>query len=455
MYPVGNGAYRRDYSTGTVIVNPMQTTQTFNLGATYLTPSGSSVSSVTLAPTSAAILSSTGSGSSGAAPSNTLLPALGGTAQVGSQLTATAGNWSGSPTSYAIAWLRCNSSGASCTTISGQTNLTYVLTSADQGTTIRAAVTATNTSGSTTATSAQTAVVQGAGASPGNTLLPALSGTAQVGSQLTATAGNWTGSPTSYAIGWLRCDGTGGNCTTISAQTNLTYVLTSADQGATIRAAITATNAFGSTIAVSNQTAVVQGVGAAPGNTSLPVLTGTAQVGSQLTSTGGRWTGSPTSYAISWLRCDSSGANCTTISGETNLTYLLTSADQGATIRAAVTATNAYGSSTAVSAATAAVQPAGVAPSNTSLPLVSGTAQSGSQLTTTAGTWSGSPTSYAIAWLRCDSSGANCTTISGQTNLTYVVTTDDRRSTIRAAVTAANAYGSNTAVSAPTAAVKH
>jgi hypothetical protein len=56
MYSVGSGAFRRDYSAGTVIVNPMQTSQSFNLGATYTTPTGASVTTVTLGPTSAAIL---------------------------------------------------------------------------------------------------------------------------------------------------------------------------------------------------------------------------------------------------------------------------------------------------------------------------------------------------------------------------------------------------------------
>ena len=446
MYPVGNGAYRRDYSAGTVIVNPMQTTQTFNLGATYLTPSGSSVSSVTLAPTSAAILSSTTSGgSTGAAPSNTLLPALSGTAQVGSQLTATAGNWSGSPTSYAIAWLRCDSSAANCTTISGQTNLTYLVTSADQGTTIRAAVTATNAYGSSTGLSPATAVVPavGGGAAPSVSSPPLVSGTAQVGSQLTATAGNWTGSPTSYAIQWFRCDSSGSNCTTIGSQTDLTYLLVSADQGATIRAGVTATNAYGSSTAYSAPTLVQGTGGGSPSNTSVPLVSGTAQVGSQLTATGGRWSGSPTSYAIQWFRCDSSGSNCTTIGSQTDLTYLLVSADQGATIRAGVTATNAYGSSTAYSAPTLVQGTGGRSPSNTSVPLVSGTAQVGSQLTATAGTWSGSPTSYAIQWFRCDSLGSNCTTISGQTNLTYLLTSADQGTTIRAGFIAANAYGSS------------
>ncbi len=288
-----------------------------------------------------------------------------------------------------------------------------------------------------------------------------MSGTVQVGSQLTATAGNWSGSPTSYAIGWLRCDSSGASCTTIGGQTNLTYLLTSADQGATIRAAITAGNANGSTTATSGPTAVVPGAvpappaGAAPSSSSQPLVSGTARVGSLLTATGGTWSGAPTGYAIQWRRCDSSGANCAAISGQTDLTYLLTSADQGATIRAAVTATNAYASSTALSAATATVQavaaPAGAAPTSTSLPQLSGTAQVGSQLASTGGQWSGSPTSYAIQWRRCDSSGANCTTIANQTDLSYVLTGADQGATIRAAVTAANAYGSSTAVSAPTA----
>ncbi len=482
MYSVGSGAFRRDYSAGTVIVNPMQTTQTFTLGGTYLTPSGSSVTSVTLAPTSAAILQSTTSsggsggstGSSGgstggstggatSSPSNSSAPLVSGTAQVGSQLTASAGNWSGTPTSYAIAWLRCDSSGANCTTISGQTNLTYVVASADQGATIRVAVTATNAAGSSTDLSAATAVVTGSGsgggggAAPSNTSLPLLSGTAQVGSQLISTGGRWSNSPTSYSIGWLRCDSSGGNCTTISGQTDLRYLLATADQGATIRSAVIAVNAYGSSTAYSSPSPIVQGGGgASPSNTSVPVLSGSAQVGSTLTATGGTWTGSPTSYSIAWLRCNAVGGSCTTISGQSDLTYLLTSADQGTTIRAAVTASNANGSSSAdVSAPSAVVQGGGGnSPSLISLPLVSGSAQVGSQLSATGGSWTGSPTSYSITWLRCNSSAANCTTISGQTNLTYVLTSADRGATIRVAVTAANAYGSSSPdLSAPTAVV--
>ena len=58
-FQVGVG-WRRNYSGGTVVVNPHSAdSQTFALGATYLTSSGSSVTSVTLSPTRAMILRST------------------------------------------------------------------------------------------------------------------------------------------------------------------------------------------------------------------------------------------------------------------------------------------------------------------------------------------------------------------------------------------------------------
>jgi hypothetical protein len=55
-YQVGVG-WRRNYSAGTVIVNPSKSAaRTFNLGASYTTPAGKSVTTVTLQPTTAMIL---------------------------------------------------------------------------------------------------------------------------------------------------------------------------------------------------------------------------------------------------------------------------------------------------------------------------------------------------------------------------------------------------------------
>ena len=61
------------------------------------------------------------------------------------------------------------------------------------------------------------------------------------------------------------------------------------------------------------------------------------------------------SYAYQWRRCDAAGANCVDIAGATGSTYDLTAADVGSTIRVIVTATNAGGSDSASSAASAPV----------------------------------------------------------------------------------------------------
>ena len=52
----------------------------------------------------------------------------------------------------------------------------------------------------------------------------------------------------------------------------------------------------------------------------------------------------PTSYSYQWLRCDTAGANCTTISTPDQNTYVLTGADTNKRLRVNVTATNAQGS---------------------------------------------------------------------------------------------------------------
>lgn len=93
-----------------------------------------------------------------------------------------------------------------------------------------------------------------------------------------------------------------------------------------------------------------------PTNVSLPQIGGSFAVGAQLTAYHGQWTNSPSTYADQWLRCDSSGANCTAISGATGSTYTATSVDGGATIRVQEIASNSGGpSSPAVSSATSPI----------------------------------------------------------------------------------------------------
>jgi hypothetical protein len=94
-------------------------------------------------------------------PSNTVLPSISGQPRVGRQLTVSDGTWTGSqPMTFAYQWRRCNSSGGACVAISGATSKTYVPTAADVGLRLRATVTATNASGSSSATSAPTSAVK-------------------------------------------------------------------------------------------------------------------------------------------------------------------------------------------------------------------------------------------------------------------------------------------------------
>jgi hypothetical protein len=99
-------------------------------------------------------------------PVNTKPPTVSGTPQQGKMLVADNGSWTHSPSSYAYAWLRCDKIGGSCSTIGGATAKKYTLTSVDVANTLRFRVVATNSGGSTTATSVPTGVVAAPAAAP-------------------------------------------------------------------------------------------------------------------------------------------------------------------------------------------------------------------------------------------------------------------------------------------------
>lgn len=94
------------------------------------------------------------------APTNSAAPTISGTPQVGQTLTASTGTWNSSTTpTFAYQWERCDTAGNNCAAIAGATRQTYTVQSVDANSTLRVVVTATNPSGSGSATSAQTAVV--------------------------------------------------------------------------------------------------------------------------------------------------------------------------------------------------------------------------------------------------------------------------------------------------------
>src|SRR4051794_19371743 len=127
-----------------------------------------------------------------AAPENTARPTLSGAAREGTTLTASRGSWANSPTSYAYAWQRCASDGATgCTVIPGASKEIYTLVSADVGRTVRVLVTAVNADGRDIASSAPTDVVASKNG-PQNTARPGITGDATTGGELSATNGSWS-----------------------------------------------------------------------------------------------------------------------------------------------------------------------------------------------------------------------------------------------------------------------
>lgn len=123
------------------------------------------------------------------APNNTSLPKISGNPTLGSKLTGTTGTWSGSVLSYSFQWTRCNSSGGSCSAISGASSTTYLIVSADVGSTLRVVVTTRNRKGYTAATSAATAPVSGP---PTSTSITTTTGTTTIATTATTTTGTAT-----------------------------------------------------------------------------------------------------------------------------------------------------------------------------------------------------------------------------------------------------------------------
>ncbi|WP_166380446.1 sialidase family protein [Catellatospora methionotrophica] len=382
----------------------------------------------TFAKVDAVTISVTYTPSGASAPVNTTAPAVSGTAQQGQTLTTSTGVWTNGPT-YTYQWQRCDSAGASCANISGATASSYVLAGVDVGGRLRSRVTATNGAGANTASSAVTAVVTASGS--GGATPPTAPGTIVSATGIGTVA--WTGPadartpndvwayaalagstsnylkltnfglavPSGATVSGVtvaverRASGSAGDLRDASiklvkagtivgtehAATGVTWptsdavaVYGSASDlwGTTLTQADVVNSGFGVVLAVQNVdsdgafakvdavtvtvTYTTGGGGPTPPvNTSAPTISGTPNQGATQTAANGTWTGSPTSYAYRWQRCDSAGGSCVDISGATASTYTASAADVGGRLKVKVTATNATGSTTASSGATAVI----------------------------------------------------------------------------------------------------
>jgi hypothetical protein len=449
----------------------------------------------------AAICATPGAVAAGhAAPSNSAVPTVTGPPAQGATLTATAGTWNGTATiTYAYQWQRCSSGVTSCADIAGATAQTYVATSSDVGYGLRVRVTATNPSGQGVASSAPTAnVISTSGPEPENIAFPVVTGTPAPGNTLTTSNGAWTGTPApTFTYAWQQCDTNGQNCIDVEGVEGNTYPVITADLGYEIRAIVIASNGSGGpTTAFSLPSAVVSttatagggggtggggtggtgGTGAAgsPVETAKPAVTGLAAVGATLTASSGTWTGTaPISYAYQWQRCAGGASVCASIAGATTKTYVVHTSDVGSTVRVQVTATNANGSASDTTEATAVVSATGGTgggggattsptttiptptgpPASVGLPQLTGLLLVGATLKTTEGEWTSAPgLTFRHAWYRCSAKGEKCLPLVAH-GLSYVLTAADAKHVLKTSITAVNPFGSTIASSEPTAVI--
>jgi hypothetical protein len=182
-------------------------------------------------------------------------------------------------------------------------------------------------------------------------------------------------------------------------------------------------------------------VGTAPVNTVAPVISGTANVGQTLTLSTGTWTGTePITYIYSFY------VNSVLKQQGASQTYTLQQADFGFNVSGLVDAINAFGTSFAASNTVGPVQSA---PVNTVAPSVSGLFVAGNNITSTNGTWIGTPTiSYAYEW-QSSSDGVTGWANVGTNSNTFAITTGANQLLYyRCQVTATNGIGSAVATSA-------
>lgn len=369
---------------------------------------------------------------------NVTVPTVRGNFVVGQTLESTDGTWS-SP--YAITlsyqWKRDGVAITGSTAISP----TYVVVAADIGTALTVTVTASTSQGSFSATSTSRGTVTAVN----NTVLPTISGTVRVGSTLTLAQGTWLNASTITQQWQSSSDSATWNAIVGAGSTS--YVLTTAESGLYVRAQVFGSFTSGSTSykTTANTAATVVVPASNVTNSVLPVVSGTLAALSTLSTTTGTWSTSGT-FTYQW-QSSPDGSTWTNIASATGSTYVLTGTETGKYMRVQVTNSISSGaiSGTAYSVATVKIS----APSNTAIPVISGTLRIGSTQTTTNGTWTNSPSSFTYQW-QSSNNGISWTNISGATAITYVPTFDICNAQIRVVV---GAFGSVDTATVSSAAV--
>ena len=159
--------------------------------------------------------------------------------------------------------------------------------------------------------------------------------------------------------------------------------------------------------------------GPLPTPDAAPTISGTARDGQALTATAPAWNGGrPVSTTGGqWQRCDPTGSNCAAIDGAATLSYQLSRRHRP---HRALPGQRHQPRRHSNEQLSPSARIEGIAPSNATRPMLSGTAREGEELTVDDGSWSGSPpvtcTTTSAALPR---PGASCVDIPAADEDTY------------------------------------
>ena len=350
-------------------------------------------------------------------------PTISGTAQAGETLTAGATGITDSDgltnATFTYQWL------ADDAAISGATGSTYTLVAADSGKVIKVQVSFTDDAGNTESlTSAATAAVTAVNSRA--TGAPTITGTAQVGETLTASATGISDSDgltnATFTYQWLADDAD------IAGATGSTYTLVAADAGKVIKVQVSFTDDAGNAESLtSGASAAVTAVNSPAAGA--PTISGTAQAGETLTASTTGITDSDgltnATFTYQWLADDAD------IAGATGSTYTLVAADSGKVIKVQVSFTDDRGNTESLTSGASAAVTAVNNPA-TGAPTITGTAQVGETLaaSTTGITDSDGLTftTFTHQWLADD------TDIAGATGSTHTLVAADAGKAIKVQV---------------------
>ena len=389
------------------------------------------------------------------APANTQAPQISGTATVGQQLQANPGTWTGSPApTFTYQWERCDSTGSNCNPIQGATSASYLVASADVGSTLVAAVTGTNSGGNAQATSTATGVVP-----------PPSSGFPPTPPPTTPVLDTFNRANGSVGSNWTVMHA--GSFSTMNIANNVAV-----NPGSASQYAWNYWNpaTFGPDVEAYATVATYSGNDTLRIGARVSVNSSTYNGYFVSIAANGLWSilritaGLPTTLASGVTDPISSGDQIgIRIVGSVITALHKTTAKGWVALLSYDTMNDATRYTTAGSLSfefrTSTIDNFGgglvaQGPVSVTAPQISGTVAVGQQLQANPGTWTGNPApTFTYQWQRCDSSGNNCNPIQGATNATYTIVNADAGSTLEVTVTASNSAGTNQATSAATAVV--